>query len=260
MLIVISPSKSVMKQAQPANLCMTQPIFIHKTAELVKSLRELSQKQLTKRLEVSDTLGKLNYDRYQSWDDTPARAALWLYSGDVYNGISAYSMNKEEIEIAQERLRIVSGLYGLLRPLDAIQPYRLEMKLPISVGEAKDLYEYWRSAITKDLKNNKSNIVLLCASNEYASLITQALPTHMTFIKPRFMQETDSGLKEKGLFAKYARGKLARWVIDNDVKEPASLKDFNEDGFIYASDLSSDTEIVYLIPKDFSLKGRFVKK
>ncbi len=249
-----------MKQPQPDGISMTKPLFQKETSLVVSKLQKLSQKQLIKTLEVSDSLGELNYDRYQKWSSTPKRAALWMYAGDVYNGIDAYSMTSPEIERSQQRITIVSGLYGLLRPLDAIQPYRLEMRLPFKVDNKSNLYEYWHNNIKTYLESTRQKVLLLCASQEYAVAITQSLPVGVTTIRPRFMQETDDGLKEKGLFAKYARGKLARWVIDNDIQKREDLEKFAEDGFSYSSDLSTDKEIVYIIPRGFSLKGRFVKK
>lgn len=260
MITVISPSKSVMKQVQPTNLTMTKPLFPDKTSALVSKLQKMSQKKLTSTLGVSDTLGKLNYDRFQSWDTTARRAALWMYSGDVYNGIDAYSMNQSQIDYAQQALLIVSGLYGLARPLDAVQPYRLEMRLPFAVGRAKTLYEYWQTMLNNYLEQVADDTILLCASPEYSTAIKQALPNGVQTITPRFMQETDTGLKEKGLFAKYGRGALARWCIDNQISDPEKLKEYKGDSFVFSSELSSENEFFYIVPKNFSLKGRFVKK
>ena len=166
MLVVISPSKSVMKQQQPKGLAMTDPIFSEKTAPILSYLQGLSEKRLTSTLEVSSSLGKLNYDRYQSWDDTEQRAALWMYSGDVYNGVDAYSMTDDEVKRAQKSLLIVSGLYGLLRPLDRIKPYRLEMRLPIKIGRNKNLYEYWQEHFNSYLEKSGEKLIVLCASPE----------------------------------------------------------------------------------------------
>lgn len=260
MIVLISPSKSMMKQSSPNGLKPTTPIFAEETKELVEKLSTYSVKKLAKVLEVSDSLAELNYKRFQEWQKTTRRPALWMYSGDVYNGIDAYSMSTKEVEFAQNKLMIVSGLYGLLRPLDEAQPYRLEMKLSFKVHNYNNLYEYWGSKISKYIKSTNEKVVLMCASKEYSKAVASELDNNIKVITPRFMQETSSGLKEKGLFAKYGRGLLARWVIDNRIDNPSKLSEFNEEGFKYSSDLSNENEVVYLIPRDYSLKGRFIKK
>jgi cytoplasmic iron level regulating protein YaaA (DUF328/UPF0246 family) len=183
-----------------------------------------------------------------------------MYSGDVYNGIDAYSLNTPEQAYAQKNLLIISGLYGLIRPLDAIQPYRLEMRLPITASNSTDLYDYWRGEMSNYFTKKHDEIVLVCASKEYAKAVLSSIPDSWTAITPRFMQETDSGLKEKGLFAKYARGALARWVVNNKICDPERLKTYAGDGFMFSEDLSTANEFIYIVPSDFSLKGRFIKK
>lgn len=260
MIVLISPSKSMMKQSPPISLQATHPLFPEQTNALVYKLRNYSAKKLQSILEVSPSLAELNHERFQEWDSTEKRPALWMYSGDVYNGIDAFSMSKDQINYAQNNLLIISGLYGLVRPLDAVQPYRLEMKLNFTAGKSKNLYEYWKNQISSYINQSKEKTVLMCASKEYAKAIVGGLDNDIDVITPRFMHKTNDGLKEKGLFAKYGRGLLARWVIDNQIDDPGKLKDFNEEGIKYSSDLSSEEEAVFIIPKDFSLKGRFTKK
>lgn len=249
-----------MNQPEPANLTHSQPLFPLKTEALVSKLQKLSQNKLTQTLEVSQKLGQLNYDRYQQWEETPKRAALWMYAGDVYNGIDAYSMSKDQVVYAQQNLLIVSGLYGLVRPLDAIAPYRLEMRLPFAAGKTKDLYDYWEEEAKSYFSALNEPVILLCASQEYAKLIERSVPKDTKTIRPRFMQKNGTSYREKGLFAKYARGALARWVIDNKITSPKQLQKYRQDGFSYSSELSSESEIVYIVPQNFSLKGRFTKK
>jgi cytoplasmic iron level regulating protein YaaA (DUF328/UPF0246 family) len=260
MIVLISPSKSIMKQSPPKGLKLSDTLFPEKTEKLVSKLQKLNAKQLGKLLNISPELAELNYSRFQKWDKTEKRPALWMYSGDVYNGIDAYSLNDKQTEYAQEKLMIISGLYGLVRPLDEVQPYRLEMKTNTEKLITKDLYDYWKKEIATKLQLINDKNVLICASKEYSKAVLAGLSNDMTAITPRFMQETSSGLKEKGLFAKYGRGLLARWVIDNQIDNPSKLKNFNKEGFKYSSDLSSEKEAVFIIPKDFSLKGRFTKK
>lgn len=260
MIVVISPSKSVMKQQQPNGLKMTSPLFTKEKNRLVELLQSQSKAQLQKLLQVSPAIAELNYERFQSWDNTAKRAALWMYSGDVYNGLDAYSLSPKQQSYAQSKLVIISGLYGVLQPLDTVQPYRLEMKLPIVLNNTTNLYDYWYSAIKSYLDSVKAKTILLCASKEYAKAIHNALPESTRTITPRFMQETPEGLKEKGLFAKYARGALARYVIENEITDPKKLKEYKVDGFTFSEDLSSDNEYVYIIPANFTLKGRFIKR
>lgn len=260
MIILISPSKSIMKQSPPAGLKLSERLFPEKTDKLVNKLQALNTKQLANLLSISPELADINHSRFQNWDETEKRPALWMYSGDVYNGIDAYSLNNKQIDYAQEKLRIISGLYGLVRPLDAIQPYRLEMKTNTKKLVSKDLYEYWKEEIATKLQLLKDEYVLICASKEYSEAVLAGLPEDITAITPRFMQETSDGLKEKGLFAKFGRGLLARYAIDNEISKPDELKKFNKDGFTYSVELSSPTEMVYIIPKGFTLKGRFTKK
>lgn len=258
MIVCISPSKSVMKQDQPAGLVHTKPLFAEQTAVLVRQLQGMSQKTLTRTLEVSHSLGELNYHRYQTWGETPKRAALWMYSGDVYNGVDAYSLDHESVAYAQDHLLIVSGLYGLLRPLDAVQPYRLEMKLPVASGRKRNLYQYWHDPFMKYF-DATDQPVLLCASPEYARAVKSAA-LQKRIVTPRFMQDTDAGLREKGLFAKYARGVLARYVIDHQINDVEKLKDCNSEGMTFSDELSSEDEFVYILPAHFSLAGRFKKR
>lgn len=259
MLIILSPSKSVTVKKPPLKIASTDILFPEQAKELVTSLKKLPLHRLAETLQVSDALAKLNYNRYQQWTSTETTPALWLYSGDVYNGLDAFTMSKSDVTFAQKNLLIVSGLYGLVRPLDAIKPYRLEMKLTYAGKWGESLYGAWTDHIASYIENSGEQTILLCASKEYAKAVTNKLANTIRILTPRFMQETDNGLQEKGLFAKYARGALARFVIDNKLTSIHGLQKYSQDGFSYSSDLSTETELVYIIPKDFSLKGRFTQ-
>ena len=223
-------------------------------------MRSLSKTGLQEELQVSKPLAELNYQRYQNWNKLKPKPAFWLYSGDVYNGLDAFSIDNNSADFAQNHVAIISGLYGILRPFDSIKPYRLEMKLPVKGPWGENLYAAWANKISEYLASLKEDTVLMCASKEYAKAVTSRLPDDVTVVTPRFMQETDNGLKEKGLFAKYARGAMARWVIDNRLESLNGLQNYTQDGFLYSSELSSESEYVYIVPKDFSLKGRFTKQ
>jgi len=257
MLTLLSPSKSVTDKKIPLNISPTNALFPDTTDQLAKSLQKLSKKQLRSSLEISEQLADLNYKRYKAWESTEEKSAFWLYSGDVYNGLDAFSLNKLDVNFAQKHVAIISGLYGLVRPLDAIRPYRLEMRLPYSGRWGENLYEAWSEKLSNYMNRTGHTIILMCASKEYANAAAKNLSDTIRVITPRFMQETGDGLKEKALYAKYARGKLARYVINNRLDSLNGLQNYAEDGFSYSKDLSTDNELIYIIPKDFSLKGRF---
>jgi cytoplasmic iron level regulating protein YaaA (DUF328/UPF0246 family) len=260
MLTLLSPSKSTTNQKPPFKFAQTEPLFGRQTEQIIRYLRSLNKRELADVLQISQQLATLNYQRYKNWHETETKSAVWLYSGDVYNGLDAFSMGKKSVSYAQNHVLIISGLYGLVRPLDGVRPYRLEMKFLLKGPWGGSLYEVWQDKIAEYIKNRGEETILMCASPEYSKAVTAALPKSIRIVKPRFMQETDSSMKEKGLFAKYARGSLARWVIDNRVDKPTELKNYDKDGFLYSAELSSENEIVYIVPKNFTLKGRFTKK
>ncbi len=260
MLTLLSPSKSVTEHPLPFKIDETSILFDEITEVLIKEIRSFTKKKLADELQISDSLADLNYRRYQEWDDTKTKPALWLYSGDVYNGLGAFTLNSDDAAFAQNKLLILSGLYGLVRPFDGIKPYRLEMKIKLKTKLGSDLYKTWSAKLVEHIISSGEKTILLCASSEYAKAISPELPSHVRVVTPRFMQETDDGLKEKGLFAKYARGSLARFVIDNRLDSINGLQNYAVDGFKYSKELSTDNELVYIVPKDFTLKGRFVKK
>jgi len=259
MLTLLSPSKSVTNKELPIGIQSSDVLFPKTTKQLVTHLKKLSKKELQNELEVSKSLAELNFQRYLEWDRTDTRPALWLYSGDVYNGLDAFSMSKADVEYAQNHVAIVSGLFGLVRPLDGIRPYRLEMRLSYSGEWGDTLYDAWSQKITDYIEKSGETTILMCASKEYAKVVTKKLPKSINIVTPRFLQETDDGLKEKGLFAKYARGALARYLIDNKIESVTALQKYKEDGFIYSKNLSTAKELVYIVPKDFTLKGRFTQ-
>jgi len=260
MLVLISPSKSITDKSPPFSVSSTDALFTDQTDDLIHDLQKHSASKLQKTLDVSKSLANLNYERFQNWTKTDTKSALWLYSGDVYNGLDAFTMNKSDVAFAQKHIGILSGLYGFVRPLDAIRPYRLEMKLHYSGPWGDSLYSAWSKTLADYIKHTGNETVLMCASKEYAKAATKDLSGSIRVVTPRFMQETEDGLKEKGLFAKYARGALARFVIDNRLTDINGIQNYTKDGFSYSKDLSKGDELVFIIPKDFSLKGRFTQK
>lgn len=260
MITILSPSKSVTNRTPPVDVQQTEVLFPDQTAKILAKLQALSVQDLQHELQISERLAELNYDRFTHWSKTPTKSALWLYSGDVYNGLDSFTMSSENIAYAQNHILIVSGLYGLVRPLDAIKPYRLEMKLSFSGQWGRDLYQAWQQPIADYIAQTKTTTILMCASKEYAKSVVGKLPSNIDIITPRFMQQTPKGLTEKGLFAKYARGALARWVINNEVESIHALRNYKQDGFTISEQYSTANEIVFIVPKNFSLQGRFTKQ
>ena len=201
-------------------------------------------------MSISSSLADLNYQRNNSWklpfDSSNSRQAIYAFNGDVYRGIDAYSIAENKIDFLQNTVRIISGLYGLLKPLDLIQPYRLEMGTKIPVGASKNLYEFWRrkltDAINQELKDGE--IFLNLASNEYIKAIDiKVLKTPM--ITANFKQLKDGNYKTIAIFSKRARGLMTRYIIDNNIDSIDGIKSFNSDGYLFTESISSNNELVF---------------
>ena len=261
MKTLISPSKTVTDKALPLDIQPTQPLFGDETSVLLSKLQRVrSARQLGRVLDISENLADLNHARYRHWDDPVARrSALWMYSGDVYNGLDAFGLDIATAQRMQNDLLIISGLYGLVRPFDLVQPYRLEMRSKLKGAWGNDLYRFWGSKLANYIEDLGTSTVLVCASREYAKAVVPGLSAEIAVVTPRFLQPTPNGLKEKSLFAKHARGALARWVADNRVEDSSGLADFGVDGILYNPHLSSPAEPVFLVPADFTLIGRYTK-
>ena len=250
MLIVVSPAKKLGMDKKEVVGTATQPQFMDETKALVDILREKSSKDLQNLMKISEKLGDLNEQRYQDFETpfTPdnAKQAIYAFQGDTYIGLDAETLSKDDAVYAQDHLRILSGLYGLLRPLDLMQAYRLEMGTKLQNGQGKDLYQFWGDKITKSLnKDAKGAPVINLASNEYISAIQ---PDNLKggMITPVFKEMKDNGPKVIGLFAKRARGMMARYIIQNRIEDTEHLKDFDVDGYQFQPKASSETELVFL--------------
>ncbi|WP_299943227.1 peroxide stress protein YaaA [uncultured Microbulbifer sp.] len=252
MLIVISPAKSLDYESDIPTLKTTQPDFLAESAALVKALRTLSPQQISSLMKVSDKLGALNYDRFQTWKrpftDRNARPALLAFKGDVYTGLEAESLGRRDFAYAQKHLRMLSGLYGLLRPLDLMQPYRLEMGTRFENARGKNLYEFWGDRITlalnQQLHSLKSRELVNLASNEYfKSVQSGALDAEV--ITPHFKDLKNGQYKIISFFAKKARGMMSRWAIDQRVKKAQTLKDFTMAGYRYSPKMSDQRDWVF---------------
>lgn len=246
MIIIISPAKTIDYSLPFASEEATSPVFRKETSELISVLQKLTPKDLCKLMNISDTLGTLNFERYQGWNkrSTPKKQALAVFKGEVYNGMKAWEWTSEEIKYGQQHLRILSGLYGVLRPLDAIKPYRLEMGTKLEMGS---LYQFWGDKLTRLLnrERNKSGKVLVnLASHEYNKAI-KLKDFKGTVITPDFKDMHNGAYKMIGVYAKKARGLMARFILQNKLENPEEIKTFNMDGYVYNSDLSSGNNYVF---------------
>lgn len=252
MLMVISPAKKLDDEQNAPIKKSSQPELLDDAQMLIDDLRKLAPQDVSSLMGISDKLGVLNYDRYQQWQPPftkdNAKQALFMFKGDVYVGLDAGSFSSDDIAFAQQHLRILSGLYGLLKPLDLMQPYRLEMGTKFANVRGKDLYAFWGETITeslnKQLKKNKSEIVVNLASNEYfKSVNTQTL--HANIITPIFKDKKNGQYKIISFYAKKARGLMAAYIIKHQIKDIKGLKKFAVDGYRYNAELSKDDDIVF---------------
>jgi cytoplasmic iron level regulating protein YaaA (DUF328/UPF0246 family) len=252
MLTVISPAKTLDFETPPLTEEFTQPSHLRESRKLVERLRDFSAGDLSSLMGVSDKIAELNAQRFKQWK-TPfkpenARQALFAFKGDVYVGLDANSMTQQNIAFAQAHLRILSGLYGLLRPLDLMQPYRLEMGTRLQVGDTSNLYQFWNNRITdtinKDLKTMEHPVLINLASNEYFKSV-RAGTLEGDIITPEFKEFRDNKYRIISFYAKKARGLMSRYIIDNEITDPQAIKDFNIEGYGYDDSLSSDNNWVF---------------
>jgi hypothetical protein len=252
MLTVISPAKTLDFDTPTVTDAFTQPVHLTQSRKLVRRMRQLSGQELSSLMKVSGNIADLNQQRFKQWK-TPfkpenARQAIFAFKGDVYIGLDAYSMTRQNVDFAQNHLRILSGLYGVLRPLDLMQPYRLEMGTRIDTDTGKNLYQFWDGRITRtlnqELKQSNANTLINLASNEYFKAIKPKL-LNAEVITPVFKDYNKGGYQVIGFFAKKARGLMARYLIDNEIDKPAELMNFSADGYAYNAAMSNSHEWVF---------------
>lgn len=250
MKVLLSPAKSLdFKSQLPTE--KSSSICFEKEAEYINSiLKTKSPKELSDLMSVSSKIADLNYERNQYWSlpFTPknSRQAVYAFSGDVYRGLDAYSIDPSKIDFMHNSVRIISGLYGLLKPLDLIQPYRLEMGTKLSFGSNKNLYDYWRKKVTDQLNSELSanEPVLNLASNEYFKAIDLKVINSDVY-SANFKQLKNGVFKTIAIYSKKARGMMTRFIIENRINDINSLKSFNYDGYIYHENLSSEKELIF---------------
>ena len=248
MLVVISPAKKLnMNLVQGLNI--SEPYFKDNVDGLVNIVRDLSSKELENLMDISSSLAELNKKRFNEFGNQQKKAAAFAFAGDTYKGLSVEKLDNDDLDFAQKHLRILSGLYGLLRPLDQIEPYRLEMGSKLKGEHGSSLYEYWGNKISENLnqhaKTISTKILVNCASNEYFNAInTKNLL--LKVITPIFMERKNGKEKIISFYAKNARGAMARFIIQNRLQSEEDLKTFNLDGYNFSSEKSSEGKLVFI--------------
>lgn len=244
MLLMLSPAKSLDYDSPLPDLAATRPRFAEEALATAQAAAKLSAKKLGKLMHISDKLATLNAGRYADFAGQDERPALYAFSGDVYVGFEAKTLDEPAIGFAQDHVRILSGLYGLLRPLDLIRPYRLEMGTRWAPGRKKNLYQLWGSkisdALAADLLAEGSDVIINCASKEYWHAVDQAPPEGVRIISIDFREDGPNGLVFNSFGAKRARGMMARWMCEHRITEPEGLKGFDSDGYAFTPDGSDD--------------------
>ena len=252
MLIVISPAKTLDYDTPPVTGRSSEPRFLDRSRQLIDNLRNYSALDLAELMKLSMKLAELNFERYYDWKlpFTPknAKQAVLAMKGDVYTGLDAESFCEEDFVFAQAHLRILSGLYGVLRPLDLMQPYRLEMGTRLPSAHGKDLYAFWGTTITeavnRDLAAQGDDVLINLASNEYFKSIKPRL-VNGRIITPQFKEAKDGGYRMIGVYAKRARGLMSRFIIENRLSDPEAIKEFTLDGYRYNDALSQGEQWVF---------------
>lgn len=252
MKILISPAKSIKKQDLTSSLEPTTGVFLTEAEYLAKKLKKFSVRKIEKMMHVSNDIATLNYSRYQDWappvlESEDARPAISLFTGEVYRGLDSVSMVDAEMEYAQNNLRILSGMYGLLKPMDLMFPYRLEMGARWAVTPKQtNLYKFWGSKLSKELNDEIDNdeVIVNLASTEYFKAIDKKV-IKAKIITPIFKELKNGEYKVIMTFAKNARGKMSRYIIDNQINDVDDIKSFDLDNYRFHEALSTETEWVF---------------
>jgi len=250
MKIVLSPAKSLDYTTPVTTDNYTLPDFLEDTKLLNEVLKTKSPSELAKLMHISNKLADLNFNRFQKWSlpftSKNSRQALFAFNGAVYDGLDAYTLNQKQIENLQSKLRILSGFYGILRPLDLMQPYRLEMGTKLKFNKYKNLYDYWQDKVTLKLNQElqKDEPFINLASNEYFKVINKKL-LKTKIITPVFKDLKNEKLKIIAIYAKKARGMMVRYIVENGIEKAEDLKGFNMANYAFDSKLSTDTELVF---------------
>ena len=253
MIAVISPAKKLNFNADSPIKAFTQCDFLDESKKLVDKAKDYTFDDIMKLMSVSENIANLTVQRFQDWklpfDEQNSKQAALAFNGDTYTGLGAETFSQDDFNYSQDHLRILSGLYGLLRPLDLIQPYRLEMGTTMNNSKGKNLYEFWGTKISeqlnRDINNHKSKYIVNCASDEYFKVID--LPTlNVPIIKPIFKDVKNGIPKVISFFAKRARGMMSKFIIKNRVQSIDDLHGFNDHGYEFQPDQSDNHELVFI--------------
>lgn len=252
MFILISPAKTLDFESPVRTRTATQPGFLDQSETLVNGLRKMSSRKIGDLMGISKNLSELNRGRFQSWsrpfDKNNAKQALFAFRGDVYTGLDADTLSAADCKFAQKHLRILSGLYGVLKPLDLIQPYRLEMGTQLKTGRHHNLYEFWGSSITdslnQELEESRTKLIVNLASNEYFKAVRPKI-LNADLVTPIFKDAKNGRYKVISFFAKKARGMMVRYIVQNRIKTREKLKRFDAAGYTYSDKFSSENQMVF---------------
>lgn len=252
MLFLLSPAKSLDYESTLPAIAATQPQFVQQSTELIATLKQKTSQQISELMDLSDALAKLNVQRYKAWSpqftEANARPAVLAFNGDVYEGLDAKSLKPKDLQWAQVHVAILSGLYGVLRPLDLMQPYRLEMGTALKHGKANNLYQFWGALIAEhlnqQLSHSKEPVIVNLASQEYFKAVDRkALQARV--IECVFQDHKNGQYKIISFFAKRARGLMARYAIQQQAKTPEALQAFNLEGYAFEASASSEDSLVF---------------
>ncbi len=252
-LIVLSPAKSLDFDRKLNCKKSSIPDFIHESKMLINYLLKLKKEELGRLMGISQKLINLNYERYKSWNEdfnlNNSRHAIFCFTGDVYKGLDVNSFSLEDLEYSQGHLRILSGLYGLLRPLDLMKPYRLEMGVKLQTEKGKNLYEFWENKLTDKLNQNfidsKNEYLVNLASNEYFDSVNKS-KLLKKIITPKFLDKKNGNYKVISFFAKKARGSMASYIIKNKIQTLDELQNFEGLDYKFCNERSSEGDLVFI--------------
>lgn len=253
MITIISPAKTLDFETPVPTTETSEIIFQKEANQIARVLKRQKASDLAKLMGLSSNLAQLNFERYQQWANAPEkeclRQAAFMFKGDVYQGLDAYSFSADDLEFAQGHLRILSGMYGVLKPLDLVQAYRLEMGTKTAINSHKNLYAFWGKkvlkALQKELEHQENPVFINLASNEYFKVLPKKEINHPV-ITPVFKDFKNGNYKVISFFAKKARGVMARWIIQNRIDSPNKLQNFSAEGYYFSPNQSTETEWVFL--------------
>jgi len=254
MIILLSPAKTLDYETKIKGPSFSSPYFLSKSKNLIKNLKNKKLEEISNLMNISEKLALLNSDRYKSWkgsrkESPSSKQAIFVFKGDVYQGLNIEEFKKKDLDYSQNHLRLLSGLYGVLRPLDIIEPYRLEMGTKLKISNTKNLYEFWSddiaNQILKDLELIKSNTILNLASNEYFNSV-KSLEKSANIISPAFKDLSKGKYKIISFYAKKARGLMASWILRNKIQKEEDLINFNIGGYYFSETESSKNVPVFL--------------